>query len=214
MSGPPEIRASHAEREQAVRALGDHAAAGRLTLAELEERVERALRAVSRAELEALARDLPDVAPPTTRRGKVSRWLVAVMGGSDRKGRWRVGERFNAVTVMGGADIDLREVELDGDQVTIVAVAVMGGIDIYVPDSVEVDVGGFALMGGNDQRGSHRAPRDGAPVVRVRAYALMGGVDVWRLPAEARGLELREAKRIASGSEGSTHEERRHLDRR
>ncbi len=132
-----------------------------------------------------LTRDLPQLAPRVPERRPVSRWVVAVMGGSDRKGRWRVSERVNAVAVMGGSSLDLRNAEVTGDEVTIVAVAVMGGIDVYVPDSVEVQVDDAAVMGGNDQRGSGRPARPGAPVVRVKAYSLMGGVVVWPLPAEA-----------------------------
>jgi hypothetical protein len=50
---------SDAEREACARALRDHAAAGRLEVAELEERLGRAYGARYRAELRALLRDLP-----------------------------------------------------------------------------------------------------------------------------------------------------------
>ena len=52
-------RASDAEREGCANALRDHAAAGRLELAELEERLGRAYSARYRDELRALLRDLP-----------------------------------------------------------------------------------------------------------------------------------------------------------
>lgn len=53
------VRASDADRERAVAALRRHYAAGRLTLAELESRVERAYGATWRSELRSLMRDLP-----------------------------------------------------------------------------------------------------------------------------------------------------------
>jgi hypothetical protein len=53
------LRASDADRERAVAALGRHAEAGRLTADELEERVEQAYAARTVGELEALQRDLP-----------------------------------------------------------------------------------------------------------------------------------------------------------
>jgi hypothetical protein len=63
----PDLRVSHAEREQVVAALQRHTAAGRLTLDEFGERVDRALGAVTRDELAAVTRDLPaDPAPGTT----------------------------------------------------------------------------------------------------------------------------------------------------
>ena len=55
----PRIRASDEERERTVLALHRHFAAGRLTLDELERRVDAAHAAVFRDELPPLLRDLP-----------------------------------------------------------------------------------------------------------------------------------------------------------
>jgi fatty acid desaturase len=59
-----DLRASDGDRERAVDDLRAHAADGRLTLEELEERVQRALAARTLGELAGLTRDLPDRAPP------------------------------------------------------------------------------------------------------------------------------------------------------
>ncbi|HEY8458156.1 MAG TPA: DUF1707 domain-containing protein [Actinopolymorphaceae bacterium] len=192
-----DLRASDAERERVVELLSEHAAAGRLTLAELEERTERAYAAKTRGELEILTRDLPDKHAPARPRRRPVRWFVAIMGGSNRRGRFRLSGSVNSIAILGGDTIDLRDAEIDGDEVTINAFAIMGGTDIYVPDTVEVAVEGFALMGGNDERGSRRPARPGAPLIRIRAYSLMGGIDVWRLPSETRGMSLRHARRVA-----------------
>jgi hypothetical protein len=195
-----EIRASDAEREAVVQRLSEDAATGRLTLDELEQRIGLAYAATTRGELAKLTADLPQQAAVPTRRLKPTKWVVSVMGGTEKRGRWRVGERLTSVAFMGGNDIDLRHAEIDADEVTIVALAVMGGMDIYVPDTVEVHVGGFAFMGGNGEKGSSRAPRPGSPRIRILAYSLMGGIDVWRLPEEARGVSLRQAKKLAKQS--------------
>ena len=203
----PGIRASDSEREQVVQRLSEQASLGRLTLAELEERIGLAYDATTRAELTKLTADLPDVAAHSTvtsepgmSRRKPTRWVVSMMGGAEKKGRWRIGDQLMTLTVMGGNDIDLRHAEIDSDDVTIIAVAVMGGMDIYVPDTVDVEVGGFAVMGGNGERGSTRPPRPGGPRIRILAYALMGGIDVWRLPEEAKGVSLKEARKLAKGA--------------
>lgn len=195
----PDVRASDSEREDVISALSEHAAAGRLTLDELEVRIERALAARTRRDLAALTDDLPAIANQVQpSRRKATRWVLSLMGGASKRGRWRVDRRVNAITVMGGNDLDLRHAEIDArEDITIVAVSVMGGTDIYVPDSVDVELGGFALMGANDERGSTRSPRPGAPRIRVLAYSLMGGTDLWRLPDEARGMSLRDARRLA-----------------
>jgi len=200
-SGVPEVRASDEERHRVVEHLGEHASVGRLTLAELEDRVARAYAATTRAELAELTKDLPSASPSTevdapARRG-VSRWFVAIMGGSRRRGRRRLSGRLNVVAIMGGDDIDLREAEIEGSELVVNVFALMGGPTIYVPDSIELEMSGAAIMGGNDERGSDRQPRPGAPLIRVRSFALMGGTDVWRLPAETRGMSLKEARRAA-----------------
>ena len=79
---------------------------------------------------------------------------------------------------MGGADIDLRAAELEEPDVEIVAVSLMGGTNVVVPEGVDVDLTGVALMGGRNYRPGKQLPPPGAPLVRVRAFAFMGGVSV------------------------------------
>lgn len=61
--GRPALRASDAEREDALHALAAHFADGRLERSEFDERVETALAARTRPELAALFADLPDPKP-------------------------------------------------------------------------------------------------------------------------------------------------------
>jgi hypothetical protein len=65
----PALRASDAERERAATLLRDHAAAGRLTPEELDERLDVAYAARTVGELEALAHDLPSDAGDAARAG-------------------------------------------------------------------------------------------------------------------------------------------------
>lgn len=64
------LRASDAERERAATLLRDHAAAGRLTPEELDERLDAAYAARTVGELEALARDLPQAPATPARRSE------------------------------------------------------------------------------------------------------------------------------------------------
>jgi hypothetical protein len=68
------MRASDAEREQAVDALREHYAAGRLSAEEFGERLDSAYRASTVQELEQLSPDLPELPPsPDVRRAEVQR---------------------------------------------------------------------------------------------------------------------------------------------
>jgi hypothetical protein len=60
---------------------------------------------------------------------------------------------------------------------------------------------GMGIPQRTDDRGSRRSPRPGAPRIRIQAYNLMGGTDVWRLPEEVLGLPLKEAKKAAKRAE-------------
>jgi Domain of unknown function (DUF1707)/Cell wall-active antibiotics response 4TMS YvqF len=199
------LRVSDAERDAVLRTLGDHAAVGRLTLDELEERSGRALAARTRGDLATLTSDLPreagSASEPVPSRRKPVRWMVAVMSGSRRRGRFRAVGSINSIAVMGGNEIDLREAEIEGGELTVNLIAFMGGAEVYVPDSVDLDVGGFSFMGGHEEIGSERPPRPGAPLIRIRVYSFMGGASIYRLPPQARGVGLKEAQRLARAAE-------------
>jgi hypothetical protein len=201
------IRVSDAERDATLRTLGDHAAVGRLTLDELEDRASQALAAKTRGELAVLTSDLPQEAAqagspdvPQARVRKPVRWMVAIMSGSHRRGRFRAVGEINAVAIMGGDEIDLREAEIEGGELTLNLFVCMGDASVYVPDSVDVEVGGFSLMGAHEEVGSER-PRAGAPLIRIRTYNCMGSSTIYRLPPQARGLSLKEARRLAKAAE-------------
>ena len=59
MSGYPGIRASDEDRSQTAAALGEHYAAGRLTLEEFQERLDKVYAATTLGELDHLMADLP-----------------------------------------------------------------------------------------------------------------------------------------------------------
>ena len=208
------LRVSDAEREVTLKVLNEHAAVGRLTLDELEERASKALAAKTRGDLAVLTRDLPaDPAAPAVSGQSVGqavaqpgvrkpvRWMVSIMSGQHRRGRFRAVGSINALAFMGGDDIDLREAEIEGGELTLNLISVMGGANVYIPDSIELELGGFSIMGGNEVRGNPRSPRPGAPVVRVHGFALMGGATIFRLPPQARGVSLKEARRLAKAAE-------------
>jgi Domain of unknown function (DUF1707)/2TM domain len=62
-----DLRASDGDRERTVEQLRAHASVGRLTVEELEERVQRAFAARTVGELAELTRDLPEHRPPPAR---------------------------------------------------------------------------------------------------------------------------------------------------
>jgi hypothetical protein len=196
-----EMRAADSDRERVAEQLRDAAGHGRLTMDELEERLERAYSAKTYAELEPLTRDLPATGttaplPAPTRSGTSRlvggtpsgrRWSIAIMSGSHRRGRWVMPRRYNAFAFWGGVVIDLREATFAEHETVIRANAFMAGIDVLVPEGVDLHVEGFGLMGGYEDATSSQLepPPPGAPVVRVTGIAFWAGVTGRRKAAKS-----------------------------
>jgi hypothetical protein len=181
----PDIRATDADRERTVGVLRSSGANGQLTVDELGERVEAAYAARTRGELERLVEDLGETRRRATdvpvRPGDDgTRWVVSVMGGSDRKGHWRLGRTVTVVNVMGGGDLQLNDAEFAADVVELRVFSLMGGSDIWIPEGLDVEVSEFALMGGNEIRIGAARPGDGGPLLRLKVISIMGGSTVRR----------------------------------
>jgi hypothetical protein len=208
---PPALRASDADREAAADRLRAAAGEGRLTVDELDERLQLAYGARTAADLEPLLADLPAEAPHATARPAPrmsvrpgeggAKWLVAVMGGTERRGRWRVARQCTVVNVMGGSDLDFNEAELADDVVEMTVFSLMGGSEIHVPEGLNVELSEFALMGGNECKLGNPLPTPGGPVLRLRLISIMGGTDLRRGPKLSR-RERKEQKRLKHGGHG------------
>lgn len=181
------LRVSDADREQAVLALREHLLAGRLTLAEFSERVEAALRARFCGELARVREDLPEVflEVPGSRR-KPARSIAALFGHVVRRGRLRLRGWAFAASVFGDLDFDLREANIDHQRTVVTVLAAFGNVDVYVPEGVDVDVGGITVFGHCKDRGRDADRRD-APAVHIRVLGIAGTIDVRRVPHYMHG---------------------------
>jgi hypothetical protein len=196
----PELRASDSDRERTADLLRRAAGDGRLTMEELEERLHTTYAARTHHELDGLTADVVvrDQTGTGTRRMPVregddgAHWLISVMSGRERKGRWRVGRRCHVINVMGGSDLDLNDAELAADVVEMTVFCLMGGAEIRVPDGLNVELSEFAFMGGNDAHLGNELPDPGGPLLRLRLISVMGGADVKRGRERSRRDEQRQ----------------------
>jgi len=199
----PELRASDADREQTAETLRHAAGEGRLTMEELEERLHLTYESRTHGELQKLTADVrvvgrPGAAPESgvvVRKGEGGTgWLLSIMSGHDRKGRWRVGRSLKVVNFWGGSDLDLNDAELADDYVEMTVVSIMGGAEIRVPDGLNVELSEFAFMGGNDIKLGDERPSSGGPTLRLKVVSIMAGVSVKRGRKRSRE-ELRDERR-------------------
>lgn len=207
-----DLRASDADRDQVIGLLSAAYSEGRLTLDEHEERVAQAQEARTFDDLVPLTRDLvpigapllpapapaPAAVPSIRPVGGTSApiTVVGIMGGSTRKGHWRVPSVINVYALMGGATLDMTEAEFETDHVTINAYCCMGGLEIKVPAGVTVNDQTVGIMGGNDVK--HTVAGDG-PLITLKGVALMGGSEVRGPGKEIERERRRERRRLERG---------------
>lgn len=82
----------------------------------------------------------------------------------------------SVVARMGGVDLDLRDAFLDPDGATLELNAVMGGIQLTVPDDWAIDIDADTIAGGFESNVTpiDKLPED-APRLHVHAVTRMGG---------------------------------------
>jgi Domain of unknown function (DUF1707)/Cell wall-active antibiotics response 4TMS YvqF len=187
MNDDASLRASDADREQAVTELREHLLAGRLTLEEFSERVGAALQARSAGDLAHAQEDLPQrLAQAAAPRSRQLRVAAALLGHVVQRGRRRLRRGAVAVSVLGDLDLDLRQATIERRRTAVTVLALLGNVDVYVPEGVNVDVSG-GTIGGHRRDWGRDDEHPGAPAITVRVVGLGATVDVWRVPRGMAG---------------------------
>jgi hypothetical protein len=186
------LRASDADREQVATVLSTAYAEGRLTLEEHDERVDRLMAAKTFDDLIPITRDLVVIGTPTavatpqpssrftmdtTAQNSQSDKMIAIFGGVTRSGRWRVRKNIKALALFGGMDLDLRNAIFEAPVVEISGFWCFGGLDIKVPEGIDVRDQTAGVFGGTDIR-DIGDPAPGAPTLVIKGMTLFGGVSV------------------------------------
>jgi len=186
------LRASDADREQVATVLSTAYAEGRLTLEEHDERVDQLMAAKTFDDLIPITRDLVVIGTPTavatpqpssrftidtTAQNSQSDKMIAIFGGVTRSGRWRVRKNIKALALFGGMDLDLRNAIFEAPAVEISGFWCFGGLDIKVPEGIDVRDQTAGVFGGTDIR-DIGDPAPGAPTLVIKGMTLFGGVSV------------------------------------
>jgi hypothetical protein len=119
---PPGLRASHADRDRTVDVLRVAAGDGRLTAAELDERLEAALTARTLGELTALTADLPPVPAMTGGTAAEVKDVIRldqVHSRVERAGRWVVPRRLEVAVHWSAVTLDFTEAVITQDTLRI-----------------------------------------------------------------------------------------------
>jgi hypothetical protein len=149
---PPELRASHADRDRVVEELRIAAGDGRLTADELDERLEAALTARTYRELAVLTADLPAAggqSPAVTAVQPKDVMRIARRGGSVRQvGRWVVPRRMEIEVTGGSVRLDFTQAVTTTPTLQVDAHIRGGRLMIITRPGVIVDATEVAMIGG------------------------------------------------------------------
>jgi hypothetical protein len=139
-NNPPDMRASHADRDRVVDALRVAGGDGRLSAEELETRLESALSARTLGELAGLTADLP-TAPAA------KDVLVINQGGGKyvQEGRWLVPPRIELRTQLCKVTLDFTRALITSNVLRIDAEMVHGKLFIAGSPEIAINTDGLAL---------------------------------------------------------------------
>lgn len=183
-----QLRASDADRDHVATLLTTAYAEGRLSKDEHDERLDQLLQAKTFDDLIPITSDLVVVTPSapaptssvaidTSRTTDEPDRHIAIFGGVTRKGDWRVRRKTQSLAMFGGIDLDLTAAVFEAPEVEISGFWCFGGLDIKVPEGMQVRDHTAGIFGGTDVRDLGE-PIPGAPTLVVKGVALFGGVSI------------------------------------
>jgi len=180
------------ERERVIQQLSEHFANDRLSLDELESRMELAYKAGSIGDLQRLTADLPSASalpvPAPSAAEEVPALapdrdrIFAVMSETSRRGAWVVPQRLDLLAVMADTTIDLTQAALPTGIIDIHIRSIWAAVKIVVPPGLQVVNRLSSLMasvagGGapNESAGPGGGWKEGT-VIRLTGWAVMAEV--------------------------------------
>lgn len=167
------------EREQWSQRAAQACSQGRLTLGAYSDLVEIFQETQERGDFDQAAEEVRTAGASTAITPLNSSGpMVAILGSHEAKGSSHLAQETQAMAVMGGVELDLREATVSGPVTVIRGFAFMGGIEIRVPPGIRVETRCVPIMGGCDIKLRGRPARQDAPVLRLELVLFMAGVEV------------------------------------
>jgi len=184
----PEIRVSHADRDRIAEQLRIAAGDGRLTMEELDERLEKALNARTGSELALLVNDLPatgaEAGSALPAQVKELAQIEVSSGSARREGRWVVPQAMDVKVGSGSVRIDLRDAVFTSPVLQIRAQVRSGSLSIITRPGVEVVLDDVSVNSGSAKVRRRKSDPSAATVLRVEVSgSVRSGAIVAKPPA-------------------------------
>jgi hypothetical protein len=199
------LRVSDAEREHVVGLLQRATGTGLLDLDEFTRRVDTALTARTRGELNAVLLDLPGLThperpaqvpsparPPAHRPAPVvsdpgtGDEVRSMLGSVTRTGVWDVPAHLVVRSTLGAAELDFTEARIPHEVVDVELDVVAGSVELRLPAGARVEHGDLqATLSSVENRLRGRVDAPDGPLFRIRGSVRAGSVEI-RPPRRSR----------------------------
>ncbi len=200
-------RVSDLEREEVADVLRESAGEGRLSYAELEERLETLYSSKTYGELVELTADLPNgprapgvpaVGPQYGGAMVESGPVINVfLSDTKRMGNWLVPQRQEVNAVLGDVTLDYTEADIPFDEIHVEVKSILADVKIRVPQNAIVLLDSNPILGSvsEQEAGLKAVPdpnaRTAAPKrFHIRGTAILGEIKIKRGPRLTRRLGL------------------------
>lgn len=100
----------------------------------------------------------------------------AILGGLEER---IISKDFRSVSItalMGGADIDLRQIEMVENDAYVEVTAIMGGVDMMLPRGYKIEVDGMPILGGFENH--CESDPNASKTLHIHYAAVMGGIEI------------------------------------
>jgi hypothetical protein len=175
-------RAGDADREAVAGMLRDAAAAGRIDLGELEERVDRAYRAKTYGDLNVLVADLPrqpgPLPPAGSGTGQETLVLRTTTPNIRQAGHWVVPRLIIAESTTGWITIDFTQAYCAHREVTVEVATKTGWIQLILAPGWAARLGPLGAYTGHISHKAAEVADPGAPTVTVSGDPLFGYIKI------------------------------------
>ena len=103
--------------------------------------------------------------------------LISILGSNVREGQWVVPKKIHVVDIVGSAKLDFTDAIFQHQHVEVNVANVLGSLDIYVPEHVNVTTRMFNIIGSSENRAPSIANRQ-APQITITGYSVLGSLEV------------------------------------
>lgn len=106
--------------------------------------------------------------------------VFTLFSGTEVRSQSKQFEGGNVTSIFGGAEIDLRDAIFSEKGASLEITALFGGVSIYLPENVRVEVTGIPIFGGWEDKTRRRMNNDeGIPVLYVHYLTAFGGAEIY-----------------------------------